>query len=233
MCRLSRGKPWRNADGKVTARPATARQKSLTNRSGRAHIWHTKRWRKTNLRGVLEQMPLIGKSTPRVRLSFHRPGKTYGRVVTKCRSGTATSFALSVQPIASFSLWQSRASFSIQLDCESHLCRKGRIASQAAIDVFHGKHLRVEFFARPHVHMFIFIVSRVEEDFEQIGVAGCASLPSAFGNPAHPSLFSLIASHTFAERDGLRRRRRLMSFTENTSALNSSPAHMCICLYSS
>ena len=59
MCRQSRGKLWRNAVGKVAARPATARQILLTNRSGRAHISHTKRSPKANLRSVLEELSLI------------------------------------------------------------------------------------------------------------------------------------------------------------------------------
>ena len=59
VCRQSRGKLWRNAAGKVAARLATARQNSQTNHSGRAHISHTKRSPKANLRSVLEEMSLI------------------------------------------------------------------------------------------------------------------------------------------------------------------------------
>jgi hypothetical protein len=49
VCRQRRGKLWQNAVGKVAARPATARQNSLTNRSGRVHISHAKRSPKANL----------------------------------------------------------------------------------------------------------------------------------------------------------------------------------------
>jgi hypothetical protein len=46
---------------RVVARSATARQNSLTNRSGRAHIWQTKCHRQTNLRSILEQLPRSGQ----------------------------------------------------------------------------------------------------------------------------------------------------------------------------
>jgi hypothetical protein len=37
----------------------TARQNSLTNRSGCAHVWHTKRRRESKMCGVLEQVSLM------------------------------------------------------------------------------------------------------------------------------------------------------------------------------
>ena len=41
----------------------------LNNRSKEAHLWHTKRCRKTNLRGVLKLVPLIGPNQlPPIRL---------------------------------------------------------------------------------------------------------------------------------------------------------------------
>jgi hypothetical protein len=41
------------------APPAIVRKTSQINRPTLAHIWHTKRWRKTNLSSVLEQVSLI------------------------------------------------------------------------------------------------------------------------------------------------------------------------------
>ena len=56
VCRQSRGKLSRNEIGKVAARPASARQSSLTRRSDRAQISHTKRSPKAKLHSVPEAM---------------------------------------------------------------------------------------------------------------------------------------------------------------------------------
>jgi hypothetical protein len=83
VCRQYRGESWRNAVGKVAARPASARQNSLRYPSGRAHISDTKRSPKAKLRSVLEELSLISKSVTADSVGNQCPGKSVSRTLAE------------------------------------------------------------------------------------------------------------------------------------------------------
>ena len=109
MCRQSRGKLSRNEIGKVAARPASARQSSLTRRLDRAQISHTKRSPKANLRSVLEAMAKIsyrrfGWAPTPGNMIFPGTGGSPGALAGGCvrqegRSSSVTSLPRSAVPL--------------------------------------------------------------------------------------------------------------------------------------